>query len=329
LNTLSRRAITGAIASLSAAGALPGMALAAKPAPPVINPPAPAKPPAPPLEVVALDDGTQLHYVTDGLGAAVIFVHGSLSDYTYWNDQFLPFAERYRFFAYSRRYNWPNDNPPLKRGYSAITDAADLAGFITKLNLGPAHIVGHSYGALTALILAIQRPDLIHTLTLAEPPAVTLLKQLPPDQAKAGAALYADIEKNMVAPMRAAFTKGKRDVGVAAFINYVHADPGAWDKFTDAQKAETLKDAHEWDVMLPTGVLFPDFTTAQVAAIKTPTLILSGAKSYPFLGTIDAEIARLLPSAKHIVFPNATHQMWLEEPDLCRAAVVQLIDAKH
>ena len=37
-----------------------------------------------------------------------------------------------------------------------------------------------------------------------------------------------------------------------------------------------------------------------------------GAKSYPFLGVIGRELARLLPKSKTIVFPDAGHQMWLQ-----------------
>ena len=199
------------MAALGAGGWPASAAFAAKPPPPA-TPPAPPLPVIPPAEAQALDDGTKLNFVTDGLGAAVVFVHGSLSDYSYWNDQFAPFAEKYRFFAYSRRYNWPNQNPPRK-GYSAIVDADDLAAFITKQNLAPAHVVGHSYGALTALILAIEHPELLRTLTLAEAPAVTLLKQLQGDQAKAGKAMYDDIQAHMVAPMKAAFAKGKTEAG--------------------------------------------------------------------------------------------------------------------
>jgi pimeloyl-ACP methyl ester carboxylesterase len=79
--------------------------------------------------------------------------------------------------------------------------------------------------------------------------------------------------------------------------------------------------------MLPLGTLFPDIKATDIAAIKLPTLMLSGAKSYPFLGVIDGELERLIPGVKRITFPDATHQMWLEHPDLCRAAVVGLIGA--
>jgi pimeloyl-ACP methyl ester carboxylesterase len=284
--------------------------------------------PLPPAEAVDLPDGTKLHYVTDGLGAAVIFVHGSLSDYTYWNGQIEPFAEDYRPFAYSRRYNWPNQNPPIK-GYSAITDSNDLAAMIQRLNLAPAHIVGHSYGALTGLILAIQHPELIHTLTLAEAPDISLLNQLQGDQAKPGKAMYDDIMAHMVKPMHAAFVKGNEPAGVATFIDYVRSDPDAWDRFTDQQKAETLRDAREWDLMLTSGTLFPEIHAADIAAIKLPVLMLSGGKSYPFLGVIDGELERLIPGVKRITFPDATHQMWLEHPVECRNAVFELIAAHH
>ena len=40
--------------------------------------------------------------------------------------------------------------------------------------------------------------------------------------------------------------------------------------------------------------------------------------SYPFLGVIRRELARLLPKSKTIVFPGAGHQMWLQDPDACR-----------
>ena len=281
--------------------------------------------------VSKLDDGTELYYVTGAFGAPVIFVHGSLSDYTYWDAQSPAFADRYRVFSYSRRYNWPNQNPPRK-GYSAVVDAEDLAGLLGKLGAAPAHIVGHSYGALTALFLAARHPDLVRTVTLAEPPAMSLLTSVPGAQGPAGVAMLKDVRQNMVAPMKKAFANKKdpshnTEAAVRIFIDYVKGKPGTWDAFSDADKAATLKDAHEWEVIFAGGELFPEIKPAEVASIKAPVLTLSGAKSYPFLGLIDQALASLLPNATHITFPDATHQMWLEQPDQCREAVFKLIDA--
>ena len=314
---LSRRTLAAGL-GLAAA---PAFAKTRKPPP---KPAAPAPAPILAPQVATIRGGIELHYVELGIGAPVIFVHGSLSDYSYWQGQMAPFAAKYRAIAYSRRYNWPNNNP-ARRGYSAALDAEDLAWFIDGLNLGAAHIVGHSYGALTALFLASKHPQLVRSVTLAEPPAMSLLAHLPPARAGEGVAMLKDVRANMVAPMKAAFARRDTEGGVRAFIDYVKG-PGAWDRFSAADKAATLKDAHEWEVIFAGGELFPEIKPAEVARISTPVLMLSGAKSYPFLGLIDQALYALLPGSQHIVFPNADHQMWLEEPDACRRATMAQID---
>src|SRR5579872_354465 len=81
----------------------------------------------PTLKTIVVRDGVELHYEERGQGIPVVFVHGSLSDGSYWHDQLAPFAEAgFRAIAYSRRYNFPNNNKP-RPGYSAIVDADDLA----------------------------------------------------------------------------------------------------------------------------------------------------------------------------------------------------------
>jgi len=324
LSRLSRRGVTLA-GGAAALGLAAGAPLAKT------RPPAPAAPPKPSppafateAEVADIRDGIRLYYVTAGLGAPVIFVHGSLSDYSYWQGQLAPFAQKYRVIAYSRRYDWPNDNP-ARRGYSAALDAEDLAWFIDGLNLGAAHIVGHSYGALTALFLASRHPQLVRTVTLAEPPAMSLLAHLPGDLGPQGVAMLKDVRQHMVAPMKAAFAKHDTEGGVRSFIDYVKG-PGAWDGFSAADKAATMKDAHEWEVIFAGGELFPEIRPAEVARIAAPVLMLSGAKSYPFLGLIDQALYALLPANRRIIFPDATHQMWLEQPQGCREAVFALID---
>src|SRR5215831_12658775 len=120
---------------------------------------------------VAISDGVELHYVERGKGVPVLFIHGTLGDYSVWDGQLGPFAERYRVVAYSRRYNYPNTNK-LRPQHSAVVEAEDLAAFIKKLDLGKVHVVGHSYGGYAALFLAARHPELVRTLTLAEPPVV-------------------------------------------------------------------------------------------------------------------------------------------------------------
>jgi non-heme chloroperoxidase len=173
------------------------------------------------LRRVIVRDGIELHYVERGTGVPVVFVHGSLSDGSYWTNQVNAFAEAgYHAIAYSRRYSPPNHNK-AQQGYSAVVDADDLAALITKLRLGRVHVVGHSYGAFTALFLAARHPELVKTLVLAEAPAVSLLEHLEGARADVGKSMFADIQERMVKPMQAAFLKGDRETGLRTFINNV------------------------------------------------------------------------------------------------------------
>jgi len=283
-----------------------------------------AKDEAPLLKEITLSNGVALHYVEQGTGTPVIFVHGSLGDYTYWKQQVDAFAKHFHVVDYSRRYNWPNENKAVPN-YSAETDADDLAELIKSLRLSPANVVGHSYGALTGLFLAIRHPELLRRLVLAEPPAVPLLEHLSGENAQEGKTLYADIQARMVAPMHDHFAAGDRNAGIATFIAYVSNDPEAWGKMSPAAQAETLRDAHEWDVMMTTGVLFPAIAPDSIRQIRTPVLLISGAKSFHFLGLIDDELARLLPNSQRLIVPDAGHDMWEQAPELCRTRVEQFL----
>ena len=125
-------------------------------------------------------DGVELHYVERGHGEPVVLIHGSLADYTYWedSDQIAPLAERYRVIAYSRRYNHPNRNEPVG-DHSAVVETRDLAGLLDRLGTGPVHLVGHSYGAYTALLFALEHPGRVRSLVLAEPPILPWLPDIP------------------------------------------------------------------------------------------------------------------------------------------------------
>ena len=276
-----------------------------------------ARPPAVVFGAVDIGNGITLHYDEEGRGTPVVFVHGSLGDYGYWKDQVEAFSSGYRAIAYSRRYNYPNTNP-ARPDYSAVTDADDLAALIEKLHLGKVYIVGHSYGALSALFLAVRHPELIRAMVLAEPPAVSLLNDLPGTEAQTGKAMYADIQRRMVVPMQAAFAKGDTAAGVGVFIDYVFNNPQAWANFSESDRADTLRDAHEWDVMMTSGTLFPYIDPAAIRRIRIPVLIMSGGKSYPFLALIDRELNRLIPGSRNVVFPDDGHQMWYQSPVLCR-----------
>ena len=275
---------------------------------------------SPPIKSVDIGRGISLHYVDVGKGEPIVFVHGSISDGGYWSGQLDHYATRYRAIAYSRRYNFPNHNAP-RAGYSAVVDAEDLAAFIQRLRLNKVDIVGHSYGALTALFLASKHPELVNKLVLCEPPVVSLLEHIEGPEAAAGRGMFSGIQYHMVGPMKDDFKAGRSEDGVRTFVDFVLRDPNAWDHMSASAHEQTMRDVGEWNVMMTTGELFPEISPEAIRSIMAPTLIVSGAQSYPFLGVIDRELARLMPNSHSVVIAGAGHQMWYQQQEATRTAV--------
>jgi pimeloyl-ACP methyl ester carboxylesterase len=262
-----------------------------------------------------LDDGLELHYVERGHGPVVLFIHGSLGDYSAWDGQLAPFAETYRAIAYSRRYNYPNVNK-LRPKHSAIVEAEDLAGLIKKLELGKVHLIGHSYGAYAALFLAIKRPELVRTLTLAEPPIVFAGNRVD------------DAKDRLIKQARAAFEKGDSESAIRAIVDSARA--GTFDKIPEPFRKRLLRNAAELEALVSSDNMYPAIDRDDIRKIAVPTLVLSGEKSQPTQRSIDEELERLLPekSRKRIVIRDADHGMWLERPDACRNAVLEFLRGK-
>jgi pimeloyl-ACP methyl ester carboxylesterase len=93
-----------------------------------------------------------------GAGVPVVFVHGSVADHRTWDAQRDPTARKYRYIAYDQRYFRPAPWPDDGKRFSLATHANDLAVFLRQLDVGPAHLVGWSYGADVVFVLAGAAP---------------------------------------------------------------------------------------------------------------------------------------------------------------------------
>ena len=265
-----------------------------------------------PLRKVIVADGIELHYVERGKGVVVLFVHGTLGDYSTWDGQLGPFSESHRALTCSRRYNYPNANK-LRPRHSAVVEADDLAALIQKLAFGKVHVVGHSYGAYAALFLAVRQPELVRTLTLAEPPVIFAGERV--DETKA----------RVVQKARAAFAKGDAEGAVRVVVNSGHA--GAYDKIPETFRALLLRNSRELEALVTSDDMYPPLDGEDVRKITAPTLLLSGANSAPSQKAIDAELERLLPekTRRHVLIQGADHGMWFQQPAVCRQAVLEFI----
>jgi pimeloyl-ACP methyl ester carboxylesterase len=100
-----------------------------------------------------------------------VFVHGSFrGGHDTFREQ-LALADDYRVIVVDRRGFGAN---PSADSDGWPTDAEDLVALLDEV--GPAHVVGHSYGAVVALVAAGRVPERLLSLVAIEPPAFELAR---------------------------------------------------------------------------------------------------------------------------------------------------------
>lgn len=95
---------------------------------------------------------TTVRYEVRGEGDPVVLLHANP-----FVDWYLPVIERMPHYSFVRYTRLPRDDTML----SMARDAATCAQLAEHLGWGRARVVGHSAGALAALQLAVDAPDLV------------------------------------------------------------------------------------------------------------------------------------------------------------------------
>ena len=264
-------------------------------------------------------NGTQLAYQEQGQGDPLILVHGTLGDYRSWPLQFERFAQTFRTIAYSRRYHHPNHCADGEADYSAARHAADLAAFLTGLGLESAHVVGNSYGAYTALLLAARHPTRVRRLVLGEPPVFPLLEGI-----LTGKAQRDDFLATVWEPAGELMQHGKLRDGIEHFVDGV-VEPETFARFPSEVQALLMDNACEFKAETSSADFWTLFRCEDAAQISTPTLLLSGEQSLKMLQLIVDELVRCLPNAERVMIPDSTHEMPSDNPDAYNQAVEQFL----
>lgn len=212
----------------------------------------------------------------------LLLVHGSVvnADLT-WSAQ-KPLAERFDVVAPSRRGFPPG-------GDVERVDFDDESHWLEPFLAPGAHVVGHSYGGVIALLAAARRPELVRSLTVIEPPAF-------------GVARGRDDVESYVARMSALWEEGPTEPEpfLRAFLATVgtSAPPG---RFTPEllQGARTLRvERAPWEAEIPLACL---------ASAPFPILAVSGGHEPAFEAVCDVLAEQA--GAERAVLPGAGHSV--------------------
>ncbi|KAL2766130.1 protein ABHD11 isoform 2 [Daubentonia madagascariensis] len=258
-------------------------------------------------------EGTQPRLL-DGEAAlpAVVFLHGLLGSKTNFNSIAKALAQQTgrRVLTVDARNHGDSPHSP-DVSYEAMSQ--DLQGLLPQLGLVPCVLVGHSMGGKTAMLLALQRPELVERLIAIDISPVETTSSsnfeayvaamraidIPDEVPRSRARKLADEQLSSVV----------QDVAVRQFLltNLVEVDG----RFTWRVNLDAL--AQHLDQILA----FPQ----QQESYPGPTLFLLGGNSQFVHPSHHPEIMRLFPRAQMQTVPNAGHWVHADCPQDFMAAV--------
>jgi 3-oxoadipate enol-lactonase len=249
------------------------------------------------MQRAEIGDDLFLEYEIRGVGEPVVLIHGGLC--ADWFAAFMaePALAGHRLIRYHRM---GYSGSSRVAGRVAIeAQAAHCAALLSALDIGPAHVVGHSSSAAIALQMALDAPDRVRSLVLLE----TALLAVPSGPFAAEA-----LER-----FRAGDRAGAVDVwlrGVCGGDYRVVMDrvlPDAVDRAAadaDTFFGEELPALRQWQ-----------FGPAEAARVRQPALVVLGARSgevSPTFGQRHALLMSWLPRAESYVLPDATHLLHVQ-----------------
>jgi pimeloyl-ACP methyl ester carboxylesterase len=211
----------------------------------------------------------------------VVLIHGSGGNAeTAWT-AVRPLADGFTLVMPNRSGYPPN--PPLER-IDFEVQAAELAPLLED----GAHLVGHSYGGVIALLIAAGHPELVGSLVVSEPPAFGLARGNPTVDA-------------LVEGLDEHFTHGPREPrafleGFLALVGSKAQLPDPLPPAVDQSTRATMAERPPWEAEIPLD---------ELAAADFPKLVISGAHHPAFDAVCDVLEERL--PARREVLPGAGH----------------------
>ena len=258
------------------------------------------------MPAVQVPHGEIFYERTGVAGDPAALVHGSWTDHHGWDAVAPGFALGLEVLTYDRRGHGLSRGEV--RSHPVRDDADDLAALLEATDFHPVHLVAHAYGGMVALRLAVDRPELVRSACLHEPPWTGLVDDDP--------ASRAEIER-IVAGVRAIAPLAKSD-GVDRTIPRILAlvsGVGEWDRIPASGRAAILAGSGDWlGEFGDTAASHPD--PQELREVQVPVLVTVGEESPGYMQRICDRITRALPNATLVRLPTAGHFPQLTHPDL-------------
>lgn len=247
-------------------------------------------------------NGIEIAYADEGSGEPLIFLHGLGISQADWQPQIEYFRQYYRVIAPDFRGHGASEKP--NSDYSISIHSADIIALMDVLGLNSAHIVGLSMGGMVAFQLAADAPQRLRTMTI-----VNSGPALPNDTFTAKKMLWSRLLMIHLFGMKRfaqkvaenMFVSDEHDEVITTLAKQIASNP-------KKIYLRNLKSLWGWGVL------------EYLAAMKTPTLMLTGDSDYSPVAVKQA-IVSAMQNAELVVVENSGHGTPIERPDETNRAI--------
>jgi pimeloyl-ACP methyl ester carboxylesterase len=217
-------------------------------------------------------------------------------------------------------YGCESTGPWTGRHAFTLADEAVRAIELIDMAEERVHLAGHSYGGGVALHAALARPDRIASMTLYEPSAFHLLRQV----GGIGASAWAEIT-GVAQRLGEAVAAGDYRIGIAGFVDYWNG-PGAWNALPPERQDALIRWAPKGP--LDFHALFHEATPLYAyRTLKFPVLILRGERAPAPTRVIAESLSEQLHDSRLIVIRGAGHMGPLTHASEVAARIAEHIRA--
>lgn len=257
------------------------------------------------MPTVTLPDAS-IRYDRSGAGDPTVLVHGSLVDRRSWDPVRAGLAQSLTVLVYDRRGHGESTGAP--RAHPVRDDASDLAGLLASVDLYPAHLICHSYAGAVGLRLANERPEMVRSIVLHEPPFIDLLRGDP------ATAPEAERLRAGTDAIQALVRAGHAEEAAREIVNAFSVEENAWDRLRPDAQRELLLHLDRWaEELADPEATLPD--DAELAELLIPILLTTGERSPPFLYRVAARLAEKLRNVTLQTLPGVGHVPFRSDPD--------------
>lgn len=264
--------------------------------------------------------GRMLRWVEAGTGTPVVLEAGAMSPAAAFATVFQGLVPDHRVIAYDRAGYGASDPAPR---LTLELQVADLIAVLEEV--GPAILVGHSWGGLLAQLAVWERPDLVRGLVLLDPSHERYWRDdepmQHPDRTKPPAAdprlqELLDSARELADDVTEHSPDSSRSALVDACLSYVQTDDQL---FTYLDELPMILDhVHDLEARRSTAV-WP----------RIPVVLLTATKGRapewtPLVIATQEQLAAEC-DGRHQVVPDSGHYLQIDRPDLVIAAVAEVV----